>query len=293
MAAQKFDQGGFVNYLIDIPVRGLFGLFSLLPYRQSLAFASWVSTHILAPPFGVNRRIRSNLKLVWPDMAEADIRRLCHEVTDSSARVMVESARTKHFIQHASKAGFGGPGKDMLLDDLTNARPVVLVSGHFGNYQVLRVLLKNRGFDTAAIYRPMNNAFTNKRYIDDMNQIAGPNYPRGMAGTKSLLSHLRKGGAIAMLNDQGASEGKELQFMGHPAWTMTSAAEFALKYKARIYPYYGIRCDAGLDFDVVVQAPVNNSDPVTMTQALNDSLEEMVRTYPGQWFWIHRRWKRP
>lgn len=291
MATPEFERGGIRNYLIDLPVRALFALFALLPYGASLGFAGWVMARVLAPVFGVNQRIRSNLRHIWPDMADAELTRLCHQVSDNSARLLVESFNIGGFLKHARQAQFGGAGKQALLSALSENRPVILVSGHFGNYQVIRVLLGDLGFDTAAIYRPMNNAFTNTRYIDNMDRIAVPNHPRGMKGTKNLLSQLRKGGAIALLNDQAAGEGQRLKFMGKPALTMTSAAEFSLKYNALLFPYYGIRQPNGTDFEVVVEAAIPPGDAITMTQALNDSLEARVRQYPGQWFWMHRRWK--
>jgi len=291
MAAQQFERGGVINYMIDLPVRGLFALFALLPHGASLSFAAWFTSRVLAPPFGVNRRIRENLKRVWPQMPEPEIKRLCREVSENSARLMVESLNPKEFLHHAVNASFGGAGKDGLIAALTSERPIILVSGHFGNYQVLRVLLGQLGRASASVYRPMNNAYTNARYIDNMNRIAGPNYPRGMRGTKNLLGHLRKGGTIALLNDQAAYEGEDLTFMGHPARTMTSTAELALKYTALVFPFYCIRKKNGVDFDVVVEAPIAHSDPITMTQDLNDSLDAMVRKHPGQWFWVHRRWK--
>ena len=293
MPIWRFERGVFLNYLKDLPVRGMFGLFALLPYAQSLRFASWFARKALARSFGINRRISKNLKLVWPDLPEEDIRRLSAEVIDNSARVMVESFRPVPFNRRAENAEFVGEGKAELLKRLANNQPVVLVSGHFGNYQVPRVLLRGLGHETAGIYRPMNNAFTNKRYISNMDRIAGPNFSRGRLGTKGLLGHLRKGGAIALLNDQSAIGGTELRFMGHPAWTMTSAAEIALKYKAKVFPYYAIRLPSGLDFKVVVEKPITEDTPEQMTQTLNNSLESMVRRYPGQWFWIHRRWKIP
>jgi KDO2-lipid IV(A) lauroyltransferase len=292
VAKPEFETGGLANFLIDLPIRAFFGLLALLPYRLALAAAGFVAARVLAPALGANRRIRENLDLVWPELDAAARARLCTEVSDNSARLMLESLRVRGFLDHAGRAAFTGPGRDALLAAAEAGRPVILVSGHFGNYQAIRVLLKARGIETAAIYRPLNNAFTNARYIRNMDRIATPNHPRGMVGTKALLSHLRKGGVIALLNDQGALEGTLLDFLGQPALTMTSAAEFSLKYKALLIPYYGIRQANGVDFEVVVEAPIPHSDAVTMTQALNDSLAARIRAHPGQWFWVHRRWKR-
>ena len=64
-----------------------------------------------------------------------------------------------------------------------------------------------------------------------------------------------------------------------------------MKYNAAFIPIYGLRGDNGLDFEVVVADEIPHSDPVTMTQAVCDDLERMVRANMGQWFWVHRRWK--
>jgi Kdo2-lipid IVA lauroyltransferase/acyltransferase len=80
-------------------------------------------------------------------------------------------------------------------------------------------------------------------------------------------------------------------FFGKPARTSTAVSEWALKYGARVFPIYGRRRHGGLDFDLIVDAEMPPTDPVTMTQAINDSLEAEVRGHMDQWFWIHRRWK--
>ncbi|MEO0745646.1 MAG: lysophospholipid acyltransferase family protein, partial [Pseudomonadota bacterium] len=82
-----------------------------------------------------------------------------------------------------------------------------------------------------------------------------------------------------------------LQFMGHDAQTAVSAAELALRYKALLIPFYGIRRTDGLSFDCVMEAPIPHSDAETMTQAMNDSLGARIRAHPEQWFWVPRRWR--
>ena len=292
MSESEFVRGGVVNYLIDLVIRFYIALMRLLPYRWAMRLTGWFMAHVLSPLFGANRRMRENLVRVWPDMTQAEQKRICTEVSINTARLMFENFFPDEFVAHARRADFTGPGKARLLARLAAQEPVILVSGHFGNFQCVRVLLQEMGYPSAGIYRPMNNAFTNARYVANLARIARPNFSRGMRGTKELLKHLRRGGSIALLNDQAAYEGKELRFMGHPALTMTSAAEFALKYGAEIYPCYGIRLENGVDFRVEVEEPVPEGDALDMTQALNDSLEARVRQHPGQWFWMHRRWKR-
>jgi KDO2-lipid IV(A) lauroyltransferase len=82
-----------------------------------------------------------------------------------------------------------------------------------------------------------------------------------------------------------------MDFFGKPAATALSAAELSLKYNAPLVPAYGIRQPNGLDFEIIVEAPIPPSDAITMTKALNASLEAIVHKYPEQWLWMHRRWK--
>ncbi len=291
MAAEEFEHGGIRNFVLDLPLRALFGLLALLPHERAVDLAGWLGARILAPTLGLNRRIRNNLALVRPDLPHDEVDRMCREVSRNATRLMAETFLPLGFVERARRAPIGGEGRAALFAALEQGRPVILVSGHFGNFQVPRVALAARGFDSAGIYRPMNNAYTNRRYVACLNRIATPNHPRGMRGTKAIIGHLRKGGVIALLNDQAAYEGRKLRFMGRPALTMTSAAEFALKFNALLVPIYGIRQGNGQDFRVEVEAPIPHSDPETMTQALNDSLEAMVDAHPEQWYWIHRRWK--
>jgi len=291
MSRQKREYDGPLHYVLDLLTRGFFAFFRIFPHATSLRLAGWISRRVLSPFFGVRKRIKENLDHVLPDLSPLEADALCDEVIDNSARLMMETFNVAGFLQHARNATMSGPGKEALLASLADDAPVILVSGHFGNFQVIRVLLAGLGHPSAGVYRPMNNAFTNAVYVKNLARIAGPNYSRGISGIKSLLKHLRKGGTIALLNDQAAWEGQDLEFFGKKALTMTSVAEFSLKYNAPIFPCYSIRLKNGVDFRAEVEMPVPMSDPVTMTQALNDSLEAVIRRYPGQWFWIHRRWK--
>jgi KDO2-lipid IV(A) lauroyltransferase len=106
-----------------------------------------------------------------------------------------------------------------------------------------------------------------------------------------MVRFLRSGGMLGLLMDQHMGAGEELQFMGRPAMTALSAADLALKYGALVVPTYAVRRPGGLDFDIIIEQPIPHGTPQAMTQAINDSLDRLVRAHPDQWFWIHRRWK--
>jgi KDO2-lipid IV(A) lauroyltransferase len=124
-----------------------------------------------------------------------------------------------------------------------------------------------------------------------MEAFGGPVFPQGPRGTAGFVRHLKAGGQLVLLFDQFVIEAAPMDFMGKPAHTATSAAELSLRYKADLIPFYATRDPNGLDFAIELEPPIPPSDPVTMTMALNRSLEARIRAHPGQWFWIHRRWK--
>ncbi|MFQ5438985.1 MAG: lysophospholipid acyltransferase family protein [Paracoccaceae bacterium] len=266
-------------------------LLRLFPHRLSLGLAGAVGAFVLAPLSGANRRTRENLALVRPGMSARETRRFCRRVNDQSARAMIETFNVEEFLRHAEIAPLTGDGKELISATLAAGKPVILVSGHFGNFHVVRVRMDRLGYPTAAIYRKMNNPYANSVYVDNLNRLARPNYERGPSGTRMLVRHLRQGHSIALLNDQAILGGRRLKFFGRDALTAISAAQMSLKYDARIFPCYAIRLENGVDFRVEIEPPIEPGDPLAMTQALNDSLEAMVRRYPEQWFWLHRRWK--
>jgi KDO2-lipid IV(A) lauroyltransferase len=141
------------------------------------------------------------------------------------------------------------------------------------------------------LYRLMNNPYFNDHYVASVEGVGGPAFPRDRRGLAGFVKNLREGGQGAMLIDQYFHRGAQLDFLGQPAPTALSAGEMALKYDALLVPIYAERQPNGLDFQVTVEAPIPPSDPVRMTQALNDSLSARVRANPAQWFWVHRRWK--
>ena len=172
-------------------------------------------------------------------------------------------------------------------------RPVLLVTGHIGNYDAARAALLARGYRVGGLYRPMNNPYFNDHYVQAISRIGTPLFPRGRQGLGDMVRFLRSGGMLGIVIDQYMRAGVELDFMGHPALTALSAAELALRYDALVVPTYGIRQPNGLDFDLVFEAPIPAGTPEAMTQALNDSLAAQVRQHPDQWLWTHRRWKKP
>jgi len=279
------------HWLQDRFLRGLIGGLMLLPYRLRVPLCGWAVNHIVAPVAGYRQRIRDNLAHVLPDLPAAEVDRIVRHVPDNVGRTVIEIYSGKEFIAHAVSHPLTGEGVEALAAAHATGRPVILVTGHFGNYDASRAALIARGYRVGALYMPMANPFFNAHYERAIGNIGRPLFPRGKKGLAEMVRHLRGGGMLGMLIDQNMGHGAPLAFFGKTALTALSAAELALKYDALLVPTYGIRSPDGLSFTIVVEPPIPASTPEAMTQALNDSLEALVRRHLDQWFWIHRRWK--
>jgi KDO2-lipid IV(A) lauroyltransferase len=261
-----------------------------LPFDTRRALAAALMTRIVAPFAGYRRRIRENLALVRPDLAPADIRLLEREVPRAMGRTLAELYSGPEFVARVAHEPLLGPGVAALQEAHRTGRPVLLVTGHLGNYDAIRGGLIARGYRVGGLYRPMDNAFFNEHYVAAISRIGTHLFPRGRKGLADMVRFLKGGGMVGVVLDQAMRDGAVLRFFGHDAYTSLSPAEMALRYDALVIPTYGIRRPDG-GFDMVVEAPIPHGDPLEMTQKLNDSLEAQVRAHMDQWLWTHRRWK--
>lgn len=275
----------------DFGFRMLLACALALPYRIRIPVAGWIISRLVAPLAGWSRRVRENLALIRPDLPAAEVRRMARAVPDNVGRTMIELYSGHEFIDRVRDLPIEGPGADALEAAHRDGKPVILATGHFGNYDVARAALISRGYRVGALYRPMKNKRFNRHYRNTISLVGKPLFPRGRRGMGAMIKFLRSGGMLGLLMDQHMGHGEPLLFLGHTAHTATSAADLALKYKAELIPIYGVRQPDGLSFRIQTEAPIPHTDAVTMTQAINDSLERFVHRHMDQWFWIHRRWK--
>ncbi len=265
----------------------------ILPYTWRIPFYGWLSARVLTPLTGHEGRSRANLKLVRPDLSNTEITAICRASANNAGRMVGEMYSQKGLFNRIQNLEMRGPGVDALETARLARRPIIAVSGHFGNYDVVRAVFSRAGHQVGGLYRPMKNVFFNRHYTRHLEAVAAPSFPVGRRGLGGMIRHLRAGNMIALLTDQRDFDGAKLSFFGHPVMTPLSAAELALKYDAVVIPVYAIRQENGLDFVVEVEAPVPHTDAESMMQAINDSLEARVRTHMGQYLWAHRRWLLP
>ena len=279
------------DFLINAIIVGVIRLALLLPYDTRVRFMGGFMQHVFGPIAGYRRRALRNLAMIWPDMSDKQRARIAGGCLNNAGRSFIENYSADDFPTRMAQNTPVGPGAAALEQANKDGRPVILVTGHFGNYEATRAALVARGYDIGGLYRDMNNPYFNAHYVKTMEAFGGPVFPQGRKGTAGFVRHLKGGGQLVLLFDQHVLYAPILDFMGEPARTALSAAELALRYDALLIPFYGLRQPDGLSFETVLEAPIPHSDPTEMTQALNDSLAARVKETPEQWFWVHRRWR--
>ncbi len=282
--------GTKADWLADRALRGLIGTLMRLPYETRVRMMGSALRRAIGPLAGYRKRAEQNLALIYPDMGVIDRRKIAEQCCDNFGRTVIENYSWREFGEKISNIKPQGDGLDVLSDATQAKRPVLFVTGHFGNHEAPRQVLTAMGHTIGGLYRPMQNAYFNDHYAKTMTSWGGPVFAQGRRGTMGFVRHLRGGGMGTLLYDVSAP-GPILPFLGHPAQTSLSAAEIALKIDAVMIPYFGIRQADGLSFEVEVEAPIAHDTPENMLLAMNARLEAQIARNPSQWFWVHRRWK--
>ncbi len=240
------------------------------------------------PP--AKRRFDREAKRVFPDMKRSTRAKLGQDMGWHMGRTLFEIYHDADFQTQHHKFRVSGPGMAALEEAQRAGRGAIIVSGHFGQWEAIRAVIKMHGLESGAVYRPHKNRHYERRIRAGIEAGGKPILATGRVGTRALVRHLRNGGIISILLDEKYSEGVRIPFLGHDALTSLSAAHLALKYDLPMIPAFGTRIGDGNAFRVEFEAPIPHTDTIQMTRAFNDSLSARIMANPEQWYWMLRRW---
>jgi len=278
------------NMAIDAFFRSLVWMALKVPYAKRLSFFGFVFRTVIGPLSGYNKRSERNLRLVFPDMAPARVREIAAAVTANFGKNLIENYSKDDVAEALKGADIGGDGLEPFRTAIANNQPVLLLSGHIGNYEVMRLALYNMGHQSAGLYRPASNTNFNEHYVKTLEYLSGPAFPQTRRGILGFVRHLKAGGIAAMLFDVRDKNYDTIDFIGQPAHTSTFPAEIALKTGAVVIPCFAHRCDDGISHAISFEAPIPHSTPKEMMIEASKRLEAQVLRFPDQWLWIHNRW---
>ena len=270
-----------------------FSLFKIFGFKISSKIGGKLF-EIIGPIFRSKKLIHTNIKKAFPKNNSVEIKKLTKKMWNNYGRVFAEYMFIKDFRFEKIDSKIEIIGQEILDEIKKSNKPVVFISGHFSNFELMAMQIEKAGIELSAIYRPLNNIFLNrimekirKKYICK-NQIK-----KGIAGTRELIKFQRNNYSIALMIDQRVSEGEKVNFFNQEAYTTTIPAQLAKKFDMPIVPIFIERVN-DTNFKIKISKPVNflKSDSIKdITSKLNVIIEEMILKNPTQWIWSHNRWK--
>ncbi len=249
---------------------------------------------ILGPLFRSKQVIQKNISLAFPDTNEEFKKKIIDNMWKSYGKILAEYTFIKNFRQNESKNFLEIKGKEILNEVKNSKKPVIFISGHFDNFELMAMYLEKSGVDLAVIYRPLNNIFLNPLMENIRKKyICKKQIKKGITGTKEILKCFKSGTSIALMIDQRVSQGIKSLFFKKQAFTTTIPAQFVKKFNCKIVPIY-IERNKDDNFILEIVNPVNfdnNKSIEDITLKLNQLIEKMIIRNPQQWIWSHNRWK--
>ena len=271
----------------------LFIIFKVIGLRLSRFLSSKLFL-IFGPIFRSRTIIEKNISNAFPKSDKEFKKIIINNMWKSYGKILAEYVFIKNFRENKSEKFLEIKGQEILEKIKFSNEPVIFISGHFDNFELMAMYIEKSGIDLAAIYRPLNNNFLNplmekirKKYIC-RKQIK-----KGISGTKEILKNFKTGTSIALMIDQRVSQGIKTLLFNKEAYTTTIPAQFVKKFNCKIVPIYIKRKD-NENFMLEIMKPLsfnNDLNIENITLKLNQLLEKMILKNPNQWIWSHNRWK--
>jgi len=271
----------------------VFIIFKIIGYKNATNFGEIIIKK-LGPYFRSNYKIQKNLENSEIGNSEKERKIIINNMWGNYGRIFAEYMYIKKYRQNSLSNNINVVGQN-ILDEIKNSNePVIFISGHFNNFELMAMHLEKSGIDLAAIYRPLNNKFLNPLMEKiRKNYICKKQIKKGMSGTKEILKYFKKGTSIALMIDQRVSEGISCNFFNRKALTTTIPAQFVKKFNCKVVPIYIERKNKN-QFRLEILNPIKffkNENIEIITSNLNKVLEKMIKRNPDQWIWTHDRWK--
>ena len=284
----------FIKYLLQFIFIGLiFIIFKIIGLKLSRSFGSKIFL-LFGPIFRSKKIIEKNLLYAFSEKDELSRKDIINNMWKSYGKIFAEYLFIKYFRKDKTKKYIEVKGQETLDKIKTSKEPVIFISGHFDNFELMAMHIERSGVDLAAIYRPLNNYFLNP-IMENIRKkyICRKQIKKGISGTKEILKYYKSGTSVALMIDQRVSEGIKSSFFQKKAFTTTIPAQFVKKFKCNIVPIH-IERKADQKFLLEIMKPLkfdNDQSIENITLKLNQILEKMIIKNPHQWIWSHNRWK--
>ena len=248
-------------------------------------------------PFKIRRSVvEEHLRLAFPERDQSWIETTAEASYAHLGREMMTTLRLSHAQREdVVKSVHHEVGRERFFEAFREGKGIVLAGGHFGNWELGAASVAAQGYPVDGIYQPARNPLFDQAVVEARHRLGLELIPRGQA-SKVALERLRQGRIVGFVADQNAGRtGVFVPFFGRPASTHRGAALLAVRSGAPIFFAAAIRDGKhyyGISEEITASRQGELDDVVhRLTAAYTACLEKLVRQWPDQYFWHHRRWK--
>ncbi len=251
-----------------------------------------------------------NLRRVYPEFTDGQIRRRLRSVYDHLGKVMVEMVRAPRMFMERTRRGLSLEKKlkvnrfltlcnfNKVQEICSEGRGVIFVTAHLGNWELGAAAMALIGLPLYVVVRTMDNPLLD-RYVTRLREDWGQRILRKHGSMREALSLLKSGRRLGIVVDQNTPvDNVFVDFLGEKAAVTRGVAALALKSDSVIFPGYAYRANNSPHHVVVVGDPIEvpkegdrEEKIFKITQQYTKAIEGWIKKYPEQWLWIHNRWK--
>jgi Kdo2-lipid IVA lauroyltransferase/acyltransferase len=294
------ERNAVVDWLQYVGLRLVSMMLHCWPVDANLRTAQYLGDFMFAVDRKHRERAVGNLRRCFPNMPQKQVEMLARRSMRALFMFFVEVLFTVRLVRIDTWASFV---------ELTNFREVlglllrrdqglILLSAHYGNFEILGYMLATLGFPTYSVFRPLDNPYVN-RWLHGVREKQGQKIIAKKGATDEVIDVLERGGTVGFVADQNAgTKGIFVDFFGRKASTYKSIGLLAMQYNVPIVIGYARRLDGRFRFQVGAQDIIypqdwqDQPDPLRyITQRYTKAIEDFVTGDPGQYWWVHRRWK--
>lgn len=283
-------------------VRGLFALVRLLGPDRAGALGAWVARSF-GPLLKPHRIALDNIRHAFPELAPAEHERIAREAWDNLGRTAAEYPHLEalwDFDPAQPRQGrirIAPEVAERFLALRDDGKPALIFAAHLANWELPAIAAKQHGLGAAVIYRTPNNPHVARDIVALRTGSMGRLIPAGIEAPIRMMEALDEGLHVGMLIDQRFGRGPRVNFLGRPAFSNPLVAHLARRFDCPVHGARAIREKDGgfrLELTEAVALPRDAKGRVDVeaaTALMNRIVEGWVREHPGQWLWMHRRWR--
>ena len=283
-----------IKYFIEfLFIKLFFFIFKTIGYKNASNLGAKIGS-IFGPLFRSKNLTKKNIRNCLKNINEEEINILIKKMWENYGRIFADYMYIEKFRLNKLKNYIKINGIKTLEKIKKEGKPVVFISGHFSNFELMAMQLELSGIKLSAVYRPLNNIFLNQTMEDlRRNFICKNQIKKGLGGVREIIKAFAQNSSIALMIDQRVSEGEKSLLFNKPTYTTTIPAQLIKKYKCPVVPIY-IERKKNLFFEIIIEDPIyfnEKEDIKNITLKLNNWLGNKILLNPDQWIWTHNKWK--